>query len=408
MRSSQRNIALIISACQISVFVGFAESAVAGGVSDLLSQPLAPKYDFSSRQTKSSKVSPDGGAVSSAGNGSSGRDPSKIALQQATTLYSQGRVAEAESAFKHVLALNSHSVDAFFNLGVINETRGDLQNALAYYRSAQAISPDDAELRDAVSSVQVKISQKMAADQRVKEADQTNLNANQNRDSLKQIASDAQSAFKAGNFDKAITNLKMVSSQAPNDPDVQYALAQAYKGKGDLQNARGALNRALSIEPNNQLYLTLLSQLDGQNVGAIGTTNQASRPINGNPGDVYATSQGLPYTPYNSPISAAPLGWQSADNSQTGQLTPFTSQGESSLPGSYRRAQGYDGGYSSGFYHGSNSGYGTKTRLTRVAVGAGAGLAIGAIFGAGSHHAGRSMMTGALMGGALGLFSGGW
>jgi hypothetical protein len=35
-------------------------------------------------------------------------------------------------------------------------------------------------------------------------------------------------------------------------------------------------------------------------------------------------------------------------------------------------------------------------------------MAMGAIFSGGSHHMGRSMMTGGLIGGALGLFSGGW
>jgi len=395
--------------------LGSIGKALAGSKSDFLLPPLAPKFDFSSGNSNKDFAPSAGGSAGGSGYLTETMDEaSKKALQQATTLYSQGRTAEAENAFKHVLTLNIRSVDAYFNLGVIAETRGDLQTALNYYQSASRINPSDLELSNAVSAVQSKIAQKIVVEERARSQQQEAAelsSVQQSRESLKQIAADAQAAYKAGNFDRAIANLRMVEAQAPNDPDVQYALAQAYKGRGDLQNSRMALNRALAIDPNNRLYQTAMYQLNSRSQGF-----QAGAPAPGLAGSGYQSPddrsgrpfQKVPYTAYSDQSSGSPVGWQSADNfatgQATGQLTPFTSQGESTLPGSGAHRGGVSG---SGFYYGTGSGYGTKTRLTRVALGVGAGLAFGAMFGASSHHMGRSMMSGALLGGALGLLSGG-
>jgi Flp pilus assembly protein TadD len=357
-------------------------------------------------------------------------EAAKQALQQATVLYQQGKTDQAEAAFRHVLTLNVRCVDAYYNLGVIAETRGDFQSALNNYQVAARLNPDDAELQDAVTAVQGKIAQKSASQQRNRsqqqQAQELARSQNNNREGLKQAAADAQAAYKAGNYDKAISNLSWVASQAPNDPDVQYALSQAYKGKGDTQNARIALNRALSIDPNNRLYQTAMSQLgnrggsgsygsnSGSGYGAPSQYSAGSRSYADDTASNYSRQGGsVPYTPYNAPGGAAnsQTGWQSAsaDDSPTGQITPFTSQGESSLPGGGMHRGGVSGSGASGFFMGTGgNGYSTKTRLTRAAVGAGAGMAVGALFGAGSHRMGRSMMAGGLIGGALGLFSGGW
>ena len=84
------------------------------------------------------------------------------------------------------------------------------------------------------------------------------------RDRLKPLTEEASAAFKAGNFDKAIQDLQKVGQSGAFGPDVQYALAQAYRGKGQLQPARAALSRAISIDPGNQMYRSAMSQLNDQ------------------------------------------------------------------------------------------------------------------------------------------------
>ncbi|HEY9760386.1 MAG TPA: tetratricopeptide repeat protein [Oculatellaceae cyanobacterium] len=403
--------------------------ALQNSKSDFLLPPMAPKFDFS--QASSSASSKSGASSSGSSSSSSGysssdssspaSEASKQALRNATNLYQQGKMEEAERAFRHVLTLDSKSVDAYFNLGVIAETRGDFNSALNNYQIASRLNPDDSELHDAVTAVQGKIAQKQASDSRAKQQQQqaNDMTRNQQQhDNLKQLATDAQSAYKAGNYDKAIQNLTVVARQAPNDPDVAYALSQAYKGKGNLINARVSLDHAISIDPNNKLYQTAMTQLNNRNASAnAGSSSLGSRSYNDD------TSSKVPYSPYNSSSSSgwqsssaqggSQSGWQSMSpgdqnpDQPSGQLTPFTSQGESNLPGGGIRRGGVSG---NGFYYGT-PGSSTKTRLTRAAIGAGTGLAFGAMFGGmggGGHRMGRSMMTGALIGGAVGLFSGGW
>jgi tetratricopeptide (TPR) repeat protein len=391
--------------------------ALQNSKSDFLLPPMAPKMDFSQSSSASTSSGSASKSSSSPGSGGSSQDSSspaneasKQALRNATNLYQQGKMDEAERAFKHVLTLDTKSVDAYFNLGVLAETRGDYSSALNNYQIASRLNPDDAELRDAVTAVQSKIAQKQASDDRARrqqhQADDLTGNQQQ-RDNLKQLASEAQSAYKVGNYDKAIQDLTVVARQAPSDPDVAYALSQAYKGKGNMINARISLDHAISIDPRNKLYQTAMTQLNNRATsGGAGS---------GNHGYSDDTASKVPYSPYNSASSqGAQSGWQSMSSDQdpnqpSGQLTAFTSQGEASLPGGGIRRGGVAG---SGYYGGGSS---TKTRLTRAAIGAGAGLAFGAMLGGmggGGYgrggRMGRGMMTGALLGGAMGLFSGGW
>jgi tetratricopeptide (TPR) repeat protein len=429
--------------------------AVGKSKTDLLLPPLAPKLDTHSEPvaTTSSRSSSD---QYNSSRDDSSRDQatadaetpaerSKEALQHATLLYSQGHMAEAEQAFKHVLTLDYRNADAYYNLGVIAESRGDLQGALGHYQRAANLKPADSELGDAVRAVQSKIGDRVAADSRAKAQQQQAQDlarASESKENLKRTAADAQVAFKSGDYNRAIAGLTTVANSAPNDPDVQYALAQAYRGKGDLNSARQALGRALSLDPQNQLYRTALSDL--KNASPSGSNNnvaygnQAASPPRqsgySSPGGYTSPS------PYTSPSDsgngnsaygqagsgAAPAPF-SGDSSASG-VTPFTASGESQLQSTPGYHHGYANGGSPSFSMTSfgglplglglgglgmgmgmgGMGMGNNTRLKRVAIGAGTGMAVGALMGMPSHHAGKSAMKGALVGGMLGLITGGF
>jgi len=80
--------------------------------------------------------------------------PEVALLARGAKLHREGKVEEAESVFKEVLAHNPQNVDAFFDLGAIAEGRGDLFAALSNYRAALALRPGDKELKDAVLSTE--------------------------------------------------------------------------------------------------------------------------------------------------------------------------------------------------------------------------------------------------------------
>lgn len=80
-------------------------------------------------------------------------------LRYGTRKHAQGNLAEAEAAFKHVLSRDPQNVDAFFDLGALAEQRGDLFTALSDYRAALALHPGDAQIKEAVASVEASIKQ---------------------------------------------------------------------------------------------------------------------------------------------------------------------------------------------------------------------------------------------------------
>ena len=75
-------------------------------------------------------------------------------LARGTKLHRDGQVDEAETIFKQVLAHDPRNVDAFYDLGAIAESRGDLIGALSNYHAALSLRPGDRELKDAVYSTE--------------------------------------------------------------------------------------------------------------------------------------------------------------------------------------------------------------------------------------------------------------
>lgn len=380
---------------------------------DVLLPPIAPKLD-----TRASTDAPSGrytapsynSASSDASNGQS-QDATKTALQQATMLYQQGRTDEAENAFKKVLKLDSRNADAYFNLGVIAESKNDFVNAQKNYARASQLNPSDSDFADAVRSIQSRISDQNALANRnrdqQKQAAQM-VQSDRDNDQLKAMVADSQAAFKAGNFSKAVSGLQTVASRAPNDPDVQYALAQAYRGAGNINGARAALNKAISLDPQNQLYLVALNELNQSSLSSAPTTDQYNH--NQNQGGQSGYGQ-IPYQPYNSSQSSygggsSTVGYQSVPyngnfSSPNGGVQPFTSAGESQLT----QSRNYQNGFAYSGY-GYGGGITSSSRMKRAAIGAAGGAAVGMMFG-GRYNRGRSMMSGAMIGGMLGLMSGG-
>jgi tetratricopeptide (TPR) repeat protein len=378
------------------------QSALASGKTNLLMPPMAPELD---RGGSVSQGAPPPAAPAIASRGfdeqydgqlpqTASPDRAKLLLRQALQLYSIGQISEAEAAFKRVLSIDKHNVDAYFNLGAIAEGRGDLNAALGYYRAALKANPTDPELKNAVTAVQTKLadaSTRQSANAQLERQAQTSEVEQKRRDSLKGRINDASTAYKKGNYDEAIGTLNSVAREAPNEPDVQYALSQCYKAKHQYMEARSAIKVALALDPNNQLYKDAVNDLD--------------RRISSGDTSVHSRSSG-----YDTLASDSSKGNSSNTNAPVGQITPFSGI-DSNTTGwqSAGRSGGYtaSGGYLPGFARRSYGGsYLTTTRIERVAIGTVSGAAIGALFGGGYRGRGRSMLVGGAIGGLFGLLSG--
>lgn len=79
-------------------------------------------------------------------------------LKEGARLHRLGEHAEAERLFKNAVALDPRNPDAFYNLGALAEGRGDLVDALTQYRAGLHLLPDDKALKEAVESMETKLS----------------------------------------------------------------------------------------------------------------------------------------------------------------------------------------------------------------------------------------------------------
>lgn len=314
--------------------------ALGGAKNDNLLLPaMAPQLDTSSGDVVHSAPSatrdpyPTDSPITASG------DAEKETLRNAMRLYSQGRTDEAEKQFRKALTINKNSSDAYYNLGVIAEGKGDLQGALNSYRSAARINPSDTDLASAISSLETKLQDKANAQQHQRQVQQqAALDQQEQRktDNLKQMINVAATAYKNRDYDKAISNLQYVSQQAPNDGDVAYALGQAYKGKGDYSKARAAYNNAIASDPGNSLYKDALANLNqvansnSNNSGASGDGFPSAAPDRkrNRPGQLTGFSGGSNYGGGNSGYSTASndagSGYGGGGGSSAGQLTPFS------------------------------------------------------------------------------------
>jgi Flp pilus assembly protein TadD len=326
-------------------------------------------------------------------------DSATAMLKRATDLYAKGKTAEAESVFKKVVAIDSQNADAHFNLGAIAEARGDTQAALREYRIASQINPSDPELKDAVSQIERKQNANRIAQDTERQQREAQQREGAQRDQLKSMIAQASTAYKNGQYDSAVRQLDIVVKQAPNDPDVHFALAQALKAKGDLNKSRLHLNQALAVQPNNKLYRDALSDLDQRLA-----TNDTSSGSRGGSGSGGGSAPG--YAPAAAPAAAPsrqappPSDYIASSNgADTDAIVPFApTPGYSSSASSSDRIGG------GGFLGGSNS------RIKRAALGGITGAAMGAMWGSRSSSYGSSkgnVLKGALMGGMLGILTGG-
>jgi Flp pilus assembly protein TadD len=306
------------------------------------------------------------------------KSPAGDLIQRAMQEYSSGDVASAEKTFKKALVVDKNNADAYFNLGVLYEGKGDLNLALDNYSKAQALNPRDTELRETVQSLRTKIAQEQSNKIAETRRAQTEQQESQKRESLRQQVADASAAYKSGNFADAAKKLERVATQAPNDPDVQYALGQAHRAKGENEKARVAFSRASQIDPKSALYKNALN--DVSRVASSPSTAPSAAPSS------------LPGS-----TGSQPAYDSVADSTPAGQLTPFSGGGNESF--------GSQGGGS--FLNGGASAAFRSTRMKRAIAGGAVGAAAGALFGMNSRGGMKSSaLKGALLGGMLGYMSG--
>jgi tetratricopeptide (TPR) repeat protein len=277
--------------------------------------PMAPTLDTTPVQ--STHASADSSDAGNAGDGDSAKEEQiKSLMRQALEKHGQGDVAGAEKLLHKVLTIDPANGDANFNLGALSEERHDLKGAAQYYEAAARANPRDTDIRDALSGVRDQIRNHQSENQSAQQLEQ--------KAQLRKLGEQAAAAYKAGNYDQAITYLRSIEAQQPNDANVQFALGQAFHGRGDDVHAREFLRHAVELAPDNQLYAATLKDME----------QQPTRSASGDP------SGATPAAPRRKRTLddqiAADQEWEQGERQSAGPagdgVQPFTSQGEDQLP----------------------------------------------------------------------------
>ena len=169
---------------------------------------------------------------------------------RAVSAFSQQRYDEAEKLFKKVLSMTPKNADAKYNLGAIAEWHNSLNKALAYYKEALALKPNDRDFQKAVSDVQLK----MQIDLEAKE--------NKRQENLVEAGQRARAAFTGGDYYEAARQLNQLVRVFPNEPKVHFALGQSLRALKVYEWAAYHLKMAIYLEPQDDTYRKALVDLD--------------------------------------------------------------------------------------------------------------------------------------------------
>lgn len=161
-----------------------------------------------------------------------------------------GRFDDAEEQLRESIEQRPLNSEAYHNLAVIQERRGNREDAVEQYRTALRYNPQYDPSRKALVRLTGSAQVRAARDENEKRA--------------WELAEEAGKAARSGDYLQATKLLDDAEKMAPRSVVVhQYRSNVAYL-RGDTAGAVAALKKALEIEPDNALFKTNLQRLQQQ------------------------------------------------------------------------------------------------------------------------------------------------
>ena len=202
-------------------------------------------------------------------------------LEDLIQLHQAGRLDEAESGYRALLAGNPESAEVLQLLGILRAQRGDLPEAYELVRRASELAPDNAACRHTLGEMYLSEGRLDEAQQAYDQARQLNPNLASAQAGLGQIAmlrgdvdaaeshfrvtlradeNDVQAltglgnvAMARGDSARAVQLLTQAAALAPGDALIQASYARAMLDEGMLDFAARALDNALAAKPDYAL-----------------------------------------------------------------------------------------------------------------------------------------------------------
>ena len=177
-------------------------------------------------------------------------DDAGLRASLAGALGALGRYDESLAQLELAIEREPLNPEAYHNRGVIYEKQGKRNDAIAAYRSALRYNPQYAPSQQALVRLTGSAVVQGPRDDAERQA--------------QALAERASQAARRGDYASAMQTLDEAEKMAP-----RYALVYQYRSNvaflmGDRERAKGALRKALEIEPDNALFKTNLQRLDAQ------------------------------------------------------------------------------------------------------------------------------------------------
>ncbi len=190
-------------------------------------------------------------------------DELEAAFVRGTALRALGRVAEAESALRQVVAAVPDRAENRHALGALLADRGDLAEARRHLRRARELAPDSQAIRSDLIAVLRGLGDSEGLREAIVAYDER-----RRRERLNQMA--AKAAERAGVFlgqgraGEALREYAQGLGYTPEDASLHYGEALAHAALGQPEERVSSLKRAIAIDPEhsdalNELGLAYVS-----------------------------------------------------------------------------------------------------------------------------------------------------
>jgi Flp pilus assembly protein TadD len=180
-----------------------------------------------------------------AGAGGGVHDQIRTTFKQAIDLTQQGKLDEAEAAYKSILEKDASIPEVYQNLGFVYAQKKDWTNAEGAFQKALELKPGSAELTSALAKVYQDSGQSDKAMALMSKAAEGN-------------PSDAKTQFNLGIFnlnagksEEAIAAFQKAIAADPNMADAYFHLGTLMVGQNKVTEAVGYLEKYLAMNPTN-------------------------------------------------------------------------------------------------------------------------------------------------------------
>ncbi len=165
------------------------------------------------------------------------------------------QIADAYKAFTKVTELNPNYADGFYNLGIILQDQGRLDEAITSYKKALALKPDYAEAHNNMGNT---LKEQGQLDEAIASYEQALSIKPDYADAFYNIGNVLKDQ---GKLEDAIASYERALSLKPDQPEMYNNLGTALQDQGKLDEAIDAYNRALTINPDHAVTHRNLSFL---------------------------------------------------------------------------------------------------------------------------------------------------